>query len=453
MKNSFTEGKIDGPLVRFAFPVLAALFLQSLYGAVDLLVVGRFTDATQVSAVSTGSQIMMSITNLIAALSMGTTVMLGHQIGQKRREDAGYTIGASIVLFGMIGIILSGVMIFASPALSSIMQAPAEAYDATVAYVRICGGGMAVIVAYNLIGGIFRGIGDSTTPLIAVAIAAVGNMIGDLLLVAGLHMGASGAAIATVGSQLLSVVLSFVMISKKEHPFTFRRNMIRRDGRIMAQVVKIGLPIALQDLLVSISFMVIMAIVNSLGVVASAGVGVAGKVTGFIMLVPSAFSQSLAAFVSQNHGAQKMERADKGLAYGIMTSLAIGVFMAYFSFFHGDLLAGIFTRETEVISASWDYMKAYAIDCMLTPIFFCFIGYYNGIRKTRFVMMQGILSAFLVRVPFSWFMSRQVPVSLFHIGLATPAASSLQIIMCLAYFRYLKTHASEEHHMTAGRDL
>lgn len=439
-KISFTEGKIYGPLIRFALPVLGALFLQSLYGAVDLLVVGQFSTASEVSAVSTGSQIMTTFTNLMASFAMGTTVLLGQEIGQKRRDDAGKTVGASIVLFAIIGVILSLLMGFGAPVIARIMQAPAKAFSSTTEYIRICGGGMIIIIAYNMIGSIFRGIGDSSTPLVAVAIACVGNIGGDLLMVAGFGMGAAGAAIATVASQALSVVISLWLISKKELPFEFHRKYIRKDETIMKRVMKIGAPIALQDFLVSVSFLVILSIVNSLGVTASAGVGVAEKVCGFIMLVPSAFMQSMAAFVSQNYGAGKMDRADAGLRYVVITSLIIGFIMAYVSFFHGNVLAGIFTKDAEVASASWDYLKAYAIDCLLTPVFFCFIGYYNGIGRTKFVMFQGILSAFCIRVPVSWIMSKVRPVSLFRIGLATPASSLLQTILCICYFISLKKH-------------
>lgn len=437
-KDSFTEGRIYGPLIRFALPVLAALFLQSLYGAVDLLVVGRFADAAEVSAVSTGSQIMTTFTNLIAALAMGTTVLIGQEIGQKRPEDAGRTVGASIVLFLLIGVIMSALMAVGAGGLARILQAPEEAFVSTTHYIRICGSGMIVIIAYNMIGSIFRGIGDSATPLVAVAIACVGNIFGDLLMVAVFHMGAAGAAIATVASQALSVVISLWLISKKRLPFVFHRSFIRRDGRIMRRVLQIGTPIALQDLLVNVSFLVILAIVNSLGVTASAGVGVAEKVCAFIMLVPSAFSQSLAAFVSQNYGAGKMQRATRGLLYAILTSLGMGVVMSALSFFHGNVLAGIFAKDTSVVLAAWDYLKAYAIDCLLTPIFFCFLGFYNGISRTKFVMVQGIVSAFCVRVPVSWLMSRITPVSLFHIGLATPASSLLQVVLCLIYFVHLR---------------
>ncbi len=428
--RDFTEGKILQPLLLFALPVLLALFLQAMYGAVDLMVVGKFGDAADISGVSTGSQIMQTITNVLASFAMGTTIQLGQLIGQKREKECGRVIGASVVLFGFIALVLTILLVLFAPQAARIMQAPEEAFDNTVTYVRICGGGTLVLTFYNLISCIFRGLGDSNTPLVTVAIACVFNIFGDLLLVGGFHLGCAGAAIATVAAQLLSDIISLALIRKKQLPFRMTRKDLRWDGAIIRDVVSLGLPIALQDLLVGISFLIILSIVNSLGVLVSAGVGVAEKVCAFIMLVSSAFMQSMAAFVSQNYGAGKYRRALRSLGVGIAISFSIGVVMFLVTFFHGDLLAGIFSNDPKVISAAWEYLKSYAFDCMLTAIFFCCVGFFNGIGLTRFVMVQGILGAFCVRVPVSWIMSRQKPVSLFHIGLATPASSLVQTILC-----------------------
>ena len=436
--TSFTEGKILQPLILFAFPVLLALFLQAMYGAVDLLIVGKFATSADVSAVSTGSQIMTTLTNLISSFAMGTTILLGQQIGSGRKEEGGKTVGTAVLMFAGIAILMSIIMVIFAPQISSIMNAPEEAFQKTVNYIRICGSGMLVIVAYNLIGCIFRGLGDSKTPLITVAIACVCNIAGDLLLCAVFHMGTEGAAIATVFAQIISVVASFLFIRKKELPFIIRRTDIRIHREYLGKMVGFGAPIALQDLLVSISFLIILAIVNSMGVIASAGVGVAEKVCAFIMLISSAFMQSMSAFVAQNYGAGLMRRARKALHYGIAVSFSIGVVMFLITFFHGNLLAGIFSSDTEVVLAAADYLKAYAIDCLFTAIFFCYTGFYNGIGKTRFVMIQGILGAFFVRVPVSYIVSIQPDASLFHIGLATPMSSILQLVLCVGFMLILQ---------------
>lgn len=438
--QNFTEGPIVAPLIQFALPVLLALFLQAMYGAVDLLIVGQFGGAladVYVSAVSTGSQVMHAVTVVITGLAMGLTVLVARRIGAGRKEEAGQIIGSGVWLFGAVALLLTLTMMLAAPAMARVMHAPEEAFQETVSYILVCSGGAVFIVAYNLLGSIFRGIGDSRMPLLTVAIACVLNIAGDLLLVAVFHMGAAGAAIATIFAQAVSVLLSLLIIRRRTLPFAFSKKDIRPVSVHIKQTLKLGIPIALQDLLVSISFLVIIAIVNGLGLTASAGVGVAEKVCAFLMLVPSAYMQSMSAFVAQNIGAKKPERARKALWCGIGSSLAVGVAIGYFTFFHGDLLSGIFAKHAEIIWASADYLRAYAIDCVLTAFLFCFIGYFNGCGNTAFVMAQGVLGAFGVRIPVSWLMSRQVPVSLFHIGLATPASTVVQIALCTGFFLIL----------------
>ena len=433
-KNTFTEGKIFAPLMRFALPVLLALCLQAMYGAVDLLVVGQFGTAADVSAVATGSQMMQMLTAVVTGLAMGTTILLGQAIGQKRLEEAGNIIGSSICFFALLAIGITFVMLFVTNPFTDFMQAPPEAFAKTVSYVKICTLGAVFIVAYNLLGSVFRGMGDSKTPLLTVAAACVFNIAGDLFFVAVLGMEADGAAIATVLAQAFSVVLCIWVVHKKGLPFPFSIRNIRFRSSLIGRIVKLGFPIALQDGLVSVSFLAIIAIVNGLGVVASAGVGVAEKLCAFIMLVPSAFSQSLSAFVAQNIGAGKEKRAKKAMGCGMAASLLAGAVMSYLSFFHGDMLAGIFSQDREVILAAFDYLRAYAIDTLFVSFLFCFIGYFNGCGRTTFVMVQGITGAFFIRIPVSYLLSRIEPVSLFLVGLATPCSTLVQITLCFGYF-------------------
>lgn len=437
--NDFTSGAILPKLLKFMLPVLFAMFLQAMYGAVDLLVVGRFGSTADVSAVSTGSQIITTLTNLIVSFSMGITVAVGQKIGQKRPDEASKIIGTGLIIFSITGIVFTIMSVIGASGLAWIMQAPEEAFDLTSNYIRICGGGFVVITAYNLLGSIFRGLGDSKTPLIAVGIACLFNIIGDLVFVAGFHLGASGAALATVMAQLISVIISFLMIQHTDLPFEFHKSHIRFMKNYANIIVRIGTPIALQDFLVGISFLFLLAIVNKLGVTASAGVGVAQKVCVFIMLVPISFMQGMTAFIAQNYGAGLMDRAKKALKTGITISFAFGIVMFFVTFFHGDLLAGIFSQEDDTVYASWDYLKAYAIDCLSTCFLFCFIGYFNGIEKTGFVMLQGVCGAFLVRIPVAFLMQKYGNGSLFLIGLSIPCSTLLQIIMCISAYILFKS--------------
>ena len=436
-ENSLIHGKVLPGLLRFAIPVLAAMFLQALYCGADLLIVGQFGTTGDVSGVSTGSMLLHVLTNLVVGLTVGVTVFVGQKIGEQKPDDAGKAIGSAILLFSAMGIVLSIFTVIFTKPLALLLHAPAEAFTETCQYIRVCGAGLIFIVFYNLLGAIFRGIGDSKTPLITVCIACVINILVDLLFVAVFKMGAFGAAFATVIAQGFSVLVSFFIIARKKLPFNFSRKYIRLDSFFVRIELKLGLPIALQDFLVGISFLVIQTAVNSLGLVASAGVGVAEKVCGFIMLIPSAIAQSLSAFVAQNIGAGQPIRAKQSLKSGIAISLVMACFIGTFSFFRGDILTVIFSKDVSVISSGHEYLKAYAIDVFLTSFLFCFIGYFNGLGKTLFSMIQGLIGGIAIRVPMVLLMRSLPDTNLFLIGLSTPIATFCQIVLCFIY--YVKT--------------
>ena len=433
--NNFTSGPIFWPLLKFMFPILGALILQSLYGAVDLLVVGRYGVTADISAVATGAQFINMVSFVLIGLAVGTSVLIGQFIGAEKREEAGDILAAGIKLFICCAIALTIILPILAPTICTILNSPEAAFPKAVGYMRICSYGMIFIISYNLLSSIFKGMGDSRTPLMAVAIAAVLNIGGDIAFVKGLKLGASGAALATVISQACSVILCLFIIKKRGLPFPFSlSNLKKKQGRNILRTVKLGAPIALQSTLVNISFLVITSLINDIGLVESSGLGVAEKLCAFIMLLPMAFSQSLSAVVAQNIGAAKPERADKALVMGMISSFVLCTAIGYLSFFHGEMLAAIFTKDTAVMAAAASYLKAYAIDCLLTSFLFCFIGYFNGCGYTLFTMLQGIIGAFCVRIPVSIYMKSIIPVSLFRIGLATPCSSLVQILFCVIVF-------------------
>jgi len=447
-KANFTEGSILRKLLMFSFPIILALFLQAAYSAVDLIVVGWFGSNADTSGVSTGGQLMHSLTQVIAGFSMATTVLLGHKLGEKKNEECGKIIGTSSFIFIALSIFVTIIMLLLAKPFCNVMNAPEEAFNETLSYVRICCAGLLFIVAYNVLGSICRGLGDSKSPLITVIISAILNIILDLLLCAVFKMGASGAAIATVASQGIScIIMLIVLLRGNKYNIEIKKSDLIPDKTIAISVLKLGAPIALQDGLVGVSFLFIMAIVNQFGVEASAGVGCAQKVCSFIMLIPSAFSQALSAFVAQNVGAKLHERAKKALFYGIGTSFACAIVLFYFSFFQGAILARVFSKSLEVQLQAASYLKAYAIDTFLTSFMFCMMGYFNGYGKTRFVMIQGVCTAFLIRIPVSYFMSRLENTSLFLIGLATPCCTFTQIIIFVTYFIIMQKKMKKEQEM------
>ena len=417
-------------------PVLGALILQAAYGAVDLLVVGRFGSTSGLSAVSTGSQVLNLVTFVVIQFAMGITVLIARYLGEKRPERIGAVIGGGTVVFTMMSVVLFIAMVgFARP-ISVLMQAPAEAVDLTVSYVRICGAGIFFIVAYNLLSAIFRGLGDSKSPLLFVLVACIVNIIGDLVLVAGLHMDAAGAAIATVTAQALSVVFAVMLLLKKDLPFAITKKEFRLNPQCR-KFLKIGLPLALQEFLTQISFLALCAFVNRLGLEASSGYGVACKIVNFAMLVPSSLMQSMASFVSQNIGAGKKKRAKQSMFTGIGVGLAVGCVVFVLVLFKGDVLCSAFSTDAAVIQNGFAYLKGFAPETLVTAILFSMVGYFNGNNKTVWVMTQGLIQTLLVRLPLAYFMSIQPDASLTKIGLAAPVATTVGIVLNVGFFIYL----------------
>lgn len=437
-KTDFTQGSILGKLIPFMMPILGALILQAAYGAVDLLVVGRFGTTVGLSAVSTGSQILNLVTFVIIQFAMGITVLIARYIGEKSFGQIGELLGGAITVFTIICLVLFVVMISFAKPLAVLMQAPKEALTLTSVYVRICGGGIFFIVAYNVLAAIFRGFGDSKSPLIFVAVACAVNIIGDLIFVAGFQLDAAGAAIATVMAQAVSVVLAIIILKRKKYDFKIQK----QDFRINKQCkrfIKVGLPLALQEFLTQMSFLALCAFINKLGLEASSGYGVACKIVSFAMLVPSALMQSMASFVSQNVGAGKHKRAKQSMLTGMGVGLVVGVIVFSCVWNFGDILTSVFTTDTAVIQKGADYLRGFAPETIVTAIMFSMVGFFNGYEKTVWVMTQGLIQTLLVRLPLAYVMSIQPNASLTKIALAAPIATCCGILLnVMFYFIFFK---------------
>lgn len=445
MENNqdFTTGSIPRKLIRFMVPILGALILQAMYGAVDLLVVGRFGTKAGLSAVSTGSNIVNLIVFTMAGLAMGITVLLGKYLGERRSDRCGRVIGGSVCFFAATSVVIALIMLIFARPLAQLMQAPVEALELTVLYVRICGGGIFFIIGYNVISSIFRGLGNSRLPLLFVTIACVVNILGDLLFVAVFHMNVAGAALATVMAQAVSVILSLIIIRRQELPFTIHRSDICFNEEIK-NILTVGSPIAFQEILTQISFLALCAFINHLGLDQSSGYGVANKIVSFVMLIPSSLMQSMASFVAQNVGAGKEKRARKAMVTGMIFGVSIGAVVGIFTFLHGDWMASLFTSDPQVIARAFEYLRGFCPEAVVTCILFSFIGYYNGHSRTVFVLLQGVAQSFLVRLPMSFIMSIQPGASLTNIGLAAPTATCFGILINLGYFIYLDRKSKKQ---------
>lgn len=436
-KTDFTQGSILKKLVFFMLPILGALILQAAYGAVDLLVVGRFGSTSGLSAVSTGSQVLNLITFVVTQFAMGITVLIGRYLGEKKPQHIGQLIGGAVLVFSIISAVLFILMLTCAGRLAVLMQAPGEALLLTTDYIRICGCGIFFIVAYNVLSAIFRGLGDSRSPLLFVLVACIVNIAGDLILVAGFRLDAAGAAIATVLAQAVSVVCALVILRKKELPFRIQKSDFRLNTQCRKFLV-IGFPLALQEFLTQMSFLALCAFINRLGLDASSGFGVACKIVNFAMLIPSSLMQSMASFVSQNIGAGNPKRARQSMYTGIGIGMVFGCIVFALVWLSGDVLSAVFTTDSAVIANSYAYLKGFAPETILTAVLFSMAGYFNGNNKTVWVMIQGLVQTLLVRLPFAYLMSIQPDASLTKIGLAAPASTAVGILLNICFYLYLR---------------
>ncbi len=447
---SLTEGSVPRSLVRFAVPFMLASLLQVLYGAVDLFVVGRFADTAAVSAVSTGSQVMSMVTNIVLGVTTGTTVLMGQYFGARREKDLASTLGTSVVLFAALSAVTTVLMLLLNGAIVGAMQVPAVAEAGARDYVFICSAGVVFIVGYNVVAAVLRGLGDSRTPLYFVGIACAVNVVMDFALVAGCHMGAAGAAAATVLAQGISFAASLVYLKRRGVGFAFSMRDVRFWPDKAARTLRLGLPAALQNGLVSLSFLIITMIINRMGVVASASVGVVEKLIGLLMLPPSAFSAAVSAMTAQNVGAGRYPRAKRCMRWGIGLSLAAGAVACVWAQAAPQMLVSLFTDKQEVVIVASEYLRSYALDCLLVAFVFCMNGFLSGCGCAVFCMAHNLAATFALRIPLSFLFSRMSGDSLYPMGLAAPLASLGSILLCALYLRRLDRNppggAGDEQH-------
>ena len=432
--NIFTQGSVVKNLIRFSLPYLLSCFLQTFYGLADLFIVGQFNGAASISAVSTGSQVMHMFTVVIVGLAVGSSVTISRLLGEKREKDIPYIIGNTSVFFLVFSVISSFLMILAIPFLLELLAVPLEAIDETRQYLTVCFMGSIFIAGYNVISNIFRGLGDSKTPMYFVALAGIINVGLDYLFIGPWHLKAIGAAYATVLAQALSVVFAIVYAMRKMKFIALQKQHFYLQKKYLRELLKIGLPIALQDGFIQVSFLLITVIANKRGVDVAAAVGIVEKVISFMFLVPSAMLSGVSTICAQNAGAGFHQRAVKTLYAGIMISSGVGFVFCLLSQLLATDIMEMFTREETVIIMGRQYLKAYSIDCILAAVHFCFSGFFTAYQKSYISFIHNVFSIVLVRIPGAYLAASLFKDTLFPMGLAAPAGSLLSIFICLYFF-------------------
>ena len=422
MQRDLTKGSIFHNVIYFAIPYLISCFLQTFYGLADLFITGQFNGAATVTAVSVGSQIMHMITVIIVGLAMGTTVTVGMCIGEKNREKASDYIGNSIIIFSVMSIILTILTIVFSGKILILLSTPAQAIAETEKYIIVCFAGIPFITGYNVISSIFRGMGDTKSPLIFVGIAGIVNIIGDYILIGALNMGALGAAVATVSSQACSVIIAVVILLKRGNLVHITMDSLKLKKEYVKKILIIGTPISFQDGLIQVSFLVITAIANSRGVDVAAAVGIVEKIISFLFLVPSAMLSTVSAIAAQNAGAGSHERAKSTLYYGIRICIVYGIITIIVCEPLASVIVSIFVKnEPKVVILGAQYLRTYVFDCLFAGMHFCFSGYFSAYGKSIYSFIHNIISIVLMRIPGAYLASVFFPATLYAMGIAAPA--------------------------------
>ena len=438
MEKNLTTGSVFQNIVFFSLPYLLSYFLQTLYGMADLFITGQFNATASITAVSIGSQVMHMLTVMIVGLAMGATVNIGQAVGAQKREQAAKTIGNTMILFMGLSVFLTVLLCLSVRPIVSLMSTPAEAVEGTVQYLTICFIGIPCITAYNIISSIFRGLGDSKSPMYFVAVACAVNIALDYLLIGGMQLGPMGAALGTTLSQTVSVIVSLCIILKQKTGIRLSRDCFKLQPEIMRPILKIGVPVALQDGFVQIAFILITVIANQRGLNDAAAVGIVEKIISFLFLVPSSMLSTVSALSAQNIGAGKHERASATLYYAVMMCACFGLAVAAVIQFAAAPVVGLFDKTPEVVTLGSQYLRGYVWDCVFAGIHFSFSGYFCAYGKSGISFLHNVLSILLVRIPGAYLMSKLFPDTLLPMGCAAAAGSFLSVLVCVAAFCWLK---------------
>ena len=433
-QNLLTEGSLFKGIVKFSLPFLLSYFLQTLYGLADLFIAGQFNGAQTITAVSVGSQVMHMLTVIIVGLAMGSTVLIGQAVGAKKENEEAKIIGNTTLLFTILSLLLTLLLLLLTKPVIRLICTPQESIEQTRTYLLICFAGIPAITAYNIIASIFRGKGDSKSPLVFVAVACVLNIALDYFFMGYLKMQSGGAALATVIAQTVSVAISLVAIKKQGMGKNISRSDFYPDGKTIASLLKIGVPVAAQDGFIQVSFMVITVIANRRGVYVAAAVGIVEKIITFLFLIPSSMLSTISVIASQNLGAGKPERAKKTLFLGTGIAAGAGFLFAIIFQFISEPVLSLFTSDKSVVTLGTQYLRAYVLDCFVAGIHFSFSGYFCAAGKSIYSFIHNAISILTMRIPGAWFASIHWPDSLYPMGIATVLGSLLSALMCLAIF-------------------
>ncbi len=441
--KDLTQGSILGNIMTFSLPYMLAYFLQILYGLADLYVIGQYCGVDSTTAVSNGAQVMYFVTVVLIGLAMGTTVLTARAVGAKDHPRARVIVGNTITLFAVVAVVLMGILLCLRGWIVSVMDTPVEAVAGMEHYLTVCFIGIPFIVAYNVIASIFRGLGDSKSPMYFVAVACVVNIALDYLFIGFFGLGAMGAALGTTLSQMVSVLFAVAAIRRHRGVMDLSRADLRPRRDVVSNILKVGLPIAVQDGFIQVSFLAITVIANQRGLVDAAAVGIVEKFIGLVFIVPSAMLSTVSAISAQNIGAGHAERARQTMRTAMMITTGYGVAVAVVLQFVPQLAVGIFTDSPQVLAQGADYLRGYVWDCIFAGIHFCFSGFFTACGYSILSFVHNSLSIVCARIPLAWLSSTLYPDTLYPMGLSTCTGSMLSCVICVVAYWWMKRRCSQ----------
>ncbi|PNV62021.1 MATE family efflux transporter [Clostridium sp. chh4-2] len=434
-ENDLSKGNVVRQLILFAFPFLVSSIIQSLYNVADMLIVGNFSGTASMSGVNIGGQVTFILTNVVVGLCSGGTVLVAQYLGAKKPKDMEDTIATLMSTLLAAGVIITIVMLVLKNQVLILIKTPAESFDEASRYLTVTVIGIIFIFGYNVLSAVMRGMGDSKRPFYFVLIACVTNIILDLLLVAGLKMGALGAAVATVFSQALSMVLCIGYMVKNNFIFDFKPSSFKFHKEKMELIIKIGLPAAVQNGVTSFSFLIITALVNTIGGVnASAAVGVVSKFNGFAIMPAVAMGSSIATMCAQNIGAGEWGRAIKTCRVGTLIAVVCSYVIFVLVQLYPQQILELFDDNPDMIRSGVEYFRTFSFDYLFVPLCFSINGLYIASGHTTFSLINSVLSALALRVPACILLGSVMGLWLRGIGLGAPIASMGSLILIIWFY-------------------
>lgn len=434
MKKStvMTEGSIWKKILFFSIPLILGNLFQQLYNTVDSIIVGNYIGSEALAAVGSSGSLINLLIGFCIGASAGAGVVIAQFYGAQDREGVRKAVHTTIAIAIAAGAVLTVVGIVATPILLKAMGTPQEVFDQASIYLKVYFGGILFSVVYNMSAGILNAVGNSKRSLVYLMIAATSNIFLDLLFVVVLKMGIVGVAIATDISQLLSCIFIVLFLVRSEDVYRVKLKDIRCYDNLLGKILKIGLPTGVQNIVISLSNVIVQSSVNSFGAVAMAGFAAYIKVDGFNILPVLSFSMAATTFVGQNVGAGRLDRVKKGMyvsvAMGIIYTVCTGILLLTFA----PQVIGVFTQNGKVVEYGVYIMKFFCPFYWMLGILHILAGTIRGTGKTMQAMVVFLFSLCIFRVLWIWG-AMSVSHKIGGVMLGYPLSWLVGLVMILIY--------------------